>query len=250
LGLEVSRRWILAIIAANLLALLVLVFVYPHLMAAPGPLVSAHAELATDCFACHAPLRGVSSEKCQSCHKPSEVGLRSTKGTPLATAVQKPRFHQALIEQNCLACHTDHRGPKFASADRKSFSHGLLKADLRERCDTCHVKPSDNLHRQIPGNCAQCHSQKAWKPATFNHDKLFLLDGDHNAACATCHTNNNYSRYTCYGCHEHTADRIRAKHVKEGISDFENCVECHRSSSEENSGNRTEKGSDRRKKRD
>lgn len=245
-----SRRWILAIIAVNLLALLALVLIYPHLMVGPGPLIVAHAESATDCFACHTPLRGVSSEKCQSCHKLSDVGIRSTKGGLLAVAAQKTKFHQALIEQDCMACHTDHRGPKFASADRKGFSHLLLRVDIRERCETCHVKPIDGLHRQIAGNCAQCHSQKAWKPATFNHDKFFLLDGDHSATCATCHTNNDYSRFTCYGCHEHQADRIRAKHVEEGISDFENCVECHRSSSEENSGKRNEKGSERRKKRD
>ncbi len=36
LGLAVKRRWLLAVIAANLVALLVLVFVYPHQMVALG----------------------------------------------------------------------------------------------------------------------------------------------------------------------------------------------------------------------
>ena len=45
----------------------------------------------------------------------------------------------------------------------------------------------------------------------------------------TCHTGNDYSRYTCYGCHEHTPAKIRAEHQEEGISNFTNCVECHRS---------------------
>jgi len=49
----------------------------------------------------------------------------------------------------------------------------------------------------------------------------------------TCHTGNDFKRYTCYGCHEHTPANVRAEHEKEGIRDFENCVECHRSADEE-----------------
>jgi hypothetical protein len=45
----------------------------------------------------------------------------------------------------------------------------------------------------------------------------------------TCHARNDYSRYTCYGCHEHTLTNIRRKHIEEGVSKFDNCVECHRS---------------------
>jgi hypothetical protein len=35
-------------------------------------------------------------------------------------------------------------------------------------------------------------------------------------------------QYTCYGCHEHTKANIRAKHVREGIPNFTNCISCHR----------------------
>ena len=49
---------LLIVIALNLLVLVALAFVYPHLMVSPGPLVKGHAELATDCFACHAAWRG------------------------------------------------------------------------------------------------------------------------------------------------------------------------------------------------
>jgi hypothetical protein len=73
----------------------------------------------------------------------------------------------------------------------------------------------------------------AWTPATFAHEKHFLLDRDHNVPCATCHLGNVFSRYTCYGCHEHTVSNIERKHRKEGITDFKNCVTCHRSASEE-----------------
>ena len=60
-----------------------------------------------------------------------------------------------------------------------------------------------------------------------------MLDRDHNTTCVTCHTGNDYKRYTCYGCHEHTPAKVRAEHEEEGIRDFENCVECHRSADEE-----------------
>jgi hypothetical protein len=112
------------------------------------------------------------------------------------------------------------------------FDHALLAADSRKECQACHKAPTDALHRQISGNCSQCHSQDKWTPATFDHDKLFQLDRDHNVKCATCHTGNDYTRYTCYGCHEHTTDNIRRKHIKEGIRDYRNCVECHRNADE------------------
>jgi len=225
----VKRRWVLALVAANLLGLIALVFVYPNFMISPGPLAPAHSELATDCFACHAPLRGATSERCVSCHAISDIGLRTTKGAPVSSPGRKVPFHQQLSTQNCLACHTGHQGTAPALVAGKSFSHDLLLPAARAQCETCHAPPDTTIHRGMSANCGQCHSQQGWKPAKFDHAKLFLLDGDHNVACATCHANNDTSRYTCFGCHEHQPDAIRATHVREGIPNFENCVQCHRS---------------------
>jgi hypothetical protein len=224
----VKRRWLLAVIAANLVALVALAFIYPHLMVSPGALASGHAELATDCFACHAPGRGAAASLCIACHALPDIGLRTTKAVALPQRNLKTSFHQELIEQDCMVCHSDHQGPRLARRSRKPFSHALLRPAVQERCSGCHAAPSVNLHRQITGNCRQCHSQERWKPATFEHGKLFVLDRDHNVACATCHQNDDYSRYTCYGCHEHTPAKIRSEHEEEGITDFENCVACHR----------------------
>ena len=226
-----KRGWLMALISANLAVLIALVFIYPHLMVSPGPVVSAHAEINTDCFACHAPLRGASSERCIACHTLSDIGLRSSKGVPLVQKTKglKTSFHQELIEKDCVACHSDHQAPRLTQRSRKPFSHDLLRVAVREQCASCHVAPTDKLHSKLSANCKQCHGQQAWKPATFDHGKFFVLDKDHNASCETCHTGNDYSRYTCYGCHEHTPAKVRAEHLKEGIPDYENCVECHRS---------------------
>ena len=78
---------LMIVIALNLLVLVALAFVYPHLMVSPGPLVKGHAELATDCFACHAAWRGASSRQCIACHAVADVGLKTTKGVPIALRI-------------------------------------------------------------------------------------------------------------------------------------------------------------------
>lgn len=219
------------VLAANLMVLAVLVFVYPNLMVGPGKLIPGHKQLETDCFACHAPLAGADSARCVVCHKQADIGLLSTTGRPVVKPLTTTPFHQKLLNQDCVACHSDHAGVRRFRA-QGHFRHSLLEAKTRAECQTCHKSPKDSLHQQITGNCSQCHSQEKWLPATFDHNKYFELDRDHNARCVTCHLVNDYSRYTCYGCHEHTLDNIRRKHVKEGIRKFDDCVECHRNANE------------------
>jgi hypothetical protein len=227
------KRWILVGVATALSWVLALTFLYPDPMVSPGPLASAHVELTTDCFACHVPLRGATSDRCIVCHSVADIGLRSTKGVTLIKPAVKTSFHQQLAEDNCIACHSEHQGVQFNQHGQKTFSHELLRASARDRCGACHTAPNDEIHRNPNLNCGQCHGQHAWKPATFEHDSSFVLDRDHNASCSTCHTDNDYSRYTCYGCHAHRPDVIRAEHLEAGIADFDNCVKCHRSASEE-----------------
>ena len=247
-----TRRWVLALIAANLVSLVALAFAYPHLMVSPGALMPAHAALATDCFACHAPLHGAAPARCLACHALPDIGVRTTQGFALAKASVKHSFHQELTGQNCMACHSDHAGPKLSQRGRKPFSHALLREGTRERCASCHTAPKNEFHRDLTVNCAQCHNPQGWKPASFAHDTLFLLDRDHNASCVTCHAGNDVSQYTCYGCHEHTPANIRRKHQEEGIRNFDNCVLCHRSANaeQEGKGSRGAEGSRERRKRD
>jgi hypothetical protein len=225
------------ILAANLIVISALVFIYPHLMVGPGKLIPGHKHLDKDCFACHASFAGADSTRCVICHKPADIGRLTSAGLPIAKPVTSVPFHQHLANQNCLACHSDHAGVKrFRQQGR--FNHSVLQKTTLEQCQSCHKSPADSIHRQISGNCGQCHNQNKWTPANFEHGKYFNLDGDHNASCVTCHEGNDYQRYTCYGCHEHTQDNIRREHIEEGIRNFDNCVECHRSSSEHGEGKR------------
>jgi len=68
----------------------------------------------------------------------------------------------------------------------------------------------------------------------------------------TCHVEDNYSTYTCYGCHEHTLAKVRREHVEEGIRNFEDCVSCHRSADEDSEadGDREGEGARHRGERD
>jgi hypothetical protein len=280
----VKRGWLLAPIAAAALAVVVLAIAFPHRMVSPGALTAGHAAIENDCFACHAPWRGAASQRCMRCHQPADVGVRTTLGVPLPPRNVKIAFHRELIDQDCMACHSDHAGPKRTERSRKPFSHELLRPAARrlcggchaapldgahrdltvgcarchkpdgwkpadfdharlvaaeqQHCEGCHRPPADGVHRPIKGYCQQCHSTRRWDPPTFDHDKVFVLDADHNTACATCHTGDDYRRYSCYGCHAHRAAGIRAIHLDEGIRHFDDCARCHRSASGEAEGGR------------
>jgi hypothetical protein len=227
-----KNRALFFVILANLVVLVTLLFVYPHLTISPGKLIDGHEKRETDCFACHSSWRGTPSAKCVECHKVDSIGVTTTTGAPIREKTMlSGNFHRGLLKQDCAACHSDHLGVK-PYREGIRFSHALLEKPVRERCDNCHRKPTDSLHRDAGAACSRCHSTERWTPATFDHDEYFQLDHEHNVKCTTCHEDKDFRRYTCYGCHEHSLGRIRSKHVKEGISDYEKCTECHRSADE------------------
>lgn len=241
-----TPRWILIGILGVLAAVVALAFADPHRMVSPGDLRPAHASMQQDCFACHTPFAGVSSEKCVGCHAIADIGRVTTKGAPLDRRSHMPPFHQLLARQDCMACHTDHPRPRLTRNLAQPFDHAMLAADARARCSACHQPPADALHRGADLPCAQCHGVKAWKPAAFEHTQ-FSLASPHDTACATCHVGGNYKAYTCYGCHEHQKGRIEAEHREHGIRDIDNCVRCHRGADGEHGEGRegTERGEGR-----
>ncbi len=198
-----------------------------------------HKQLNTTCKSCH------NTEGWKSGVKFDHDMLMVPDKNDCVSCHQKPtdNLHKQLSSA-CSSCHNT-EGWK---SDVK-FDHNLLTVSDRNNCIACHQKPKDNLHQSLKNNCNSCHSTDKWVPANFDHDRYFALDGDHNASCNTCHKNNNYDTYTCYGCHEHTVNNILSEHREEGISNITNCVACHRSGDEgegesnrgENRGNNSKK---------
>jgi len=145
---------------------------------------------------------------------------------------QKPadKLHRQLTDA-CAKCHNTSEWEL-----KLAFNHNLVQPADRNNCVGCHETPVDAFHRTVKDNCSKCHSTNKWSPSTFDHTDYFVLDGDHNVKCATCHLNNNYNAYTCYGCHEHTPGNILQEHREEGITNLANCVSCHKSSDEGEGG--------------
>lgn len=177
------RRWILPLVGLNLLILIGLAFVYPHLMVSPGPLRSAHATLTTDCFACHSPFRGSSAEGCLACHALEDIGVRTTSGAAL-TPGKRPAFHAELAQPRCSDCHAEHQSGTLGRDVDKPFSHGLLREAIQSQCEKCHQAPDTPIHRNAALACARCHRSTEWTPASFDHHSLAQADLQ---LCGNCH---------------------------------------------------------------
>ena len=130
--MTMKGKTIFLVVAANLLLLVLLAVFVPHLMIAPGKLIDAHVSLETDCFACHTPFLGSSSERCVACHKVDEIGLKTTQGVPIERERKNVAFHQKLQQEDCVACHSDHKGVK-AFRPISQFTHELLAPELAQR---------------------------------------------------------------------------------------------------------------------
>lgn len=134
-----------------------------------------------------------------------------------------------IISKDCGSCHNTKNWASVAPFDHKMIS----KVDLQQ-CGKCHEAPKDQMHIAVTAtSCGSCHQTHAWTPATFDHDKYFVLDGDHNVRCSTCHTKQDFRSYTCYGCHEHTERKMVSEHAEEGITNINDCARCHKNADED-----------------
>ena len=178
------------------------------------------------CVQCHINARGlddfpVTKQDCYSCHQNDEP-------------------HEGRFGFDCSQCHTaDGWSP--AAFDHKLSNFPLTGAHVNVTCEqchsngefsglstacvACHEEPAFHAG-QFGTDCAVCHTTIAWTPAEFNGQHIFPLNHGDGATCVTCHPA-SFTSYTCYGCHEHQEGEVRSEHLKEGISNFENCMDCH-----------------------
>ena len=221
-------------ILITLILAVLLIALFPKQAINPGDLSKGHQYLENDCMQCHTFFWGTPGKKCIVCHKPADIGIVTTAGVKIESepGQAKAAFHQVFTKDSCLACHMDHSGQDVNKTIRK-FSHNLLQGQNLNQCTSCHQRPVDNLHKNNNQECSQCHTSDRWRPASLDHARYFRFDKHHGPDCLTCHQNNNYKEYTCYGCHEHTPGKIRQEHLEEGISDYQNCAPCHPSADED-----------------
>jgi hypothetical protein len=89
-------------------------------------------------------------------------------------------------------------------------------------CQSCHKK-DDKHDGQLSERCDQCHNDKTWKGATFDHSQSrFPLTGRHvPVTCKSCHTTLRYkdAARDCWSCHK-AEDKHKEKF---GVQ----CEACH-----------------------
>lgn len=244
------------------------VVVFAPQLVLPGAMTPGHGELAQDCFTCHSPFSGPSRQKCLNSHEPNTINSEKTGGPAFHNRLarvncrechtnhqghygqQHPgQFTHDLLDKavlnDCVACHAApkdvlHAGLKSRCSSchgteswlPAKFIHSELVKTTDVSCRDCHKPPENKIHTRSNGDCGQCHSVRSWQPADFDHDRYFRFDKDHETGCSTCHPDNGFDTYTCYGCHEHSSRKLEKEHREEGIRDFQSCADCHRSGDE------------------
>lgn len=226
----------------------------------------AHAgRFGADCAACHSSdgwlparfdhnlsafkLEGKHAEAdCEDCHKNNVY--QGTSSDCYSCHAQDDE-HGGKFGADCAACHTPSNWED-ATFDHARSAFPLTGAHQQVDCEKCHVNaqfagtPSACVachadpvfHLGLFGaDCASCHTTTAWRPASFTGLHTFPLNHGEGGqvSCATCHPS-SFTSYTCYGCHEHSEAEVRSKHLEKGISNFQNCMECHPTGNEHEGG--------------
>lgn len=210
----------------------------------PGELASPHAELEglSNCTKCHAAGKRIPDIRCLDCHD------------ALAARLQEDAGYHALVQGDCVDCHSDHRGLGYEMIrwDPKGFDHDSTGYVLAGRhadieCVNCHKQDNTYLgldtdclschtdeHReQLAPDCLSCHSMTGWKPATdFSHaTSRFALLGKHEAlACEKCHSTEADSAGELFSRYRPIAFAACADcHVDEHQGQFpdRDCTACH-----------------------
>ena len=187
-------------------------------MFAPGPLILGHSKYEgtkQDCMKCHDSGKGVPDSKCLDCHK--EIKFFTDR---------KSGFHGKQTK-NCIACHSDHKGRDFESAqiDPQTFDHKQTGFDL------------SGAHSQI--KCMECHKQKRGQFRTRPTEPRYV---GAVATCVSCHKKDDihfyrgeFAKKDCNACHgvvkwkdnvkfDH---KIDAKYEMQGKHAEISCTKCH-----------------------
>ena len=196
----------------------------------------AHQQVA--CSSCH--VDGVydgTPTDCISCHADEYQG------------VTEPVHVEASFSAQCLECHTETAWqPSFFDHDDTGFA--LNGAHQQTDCSSCHTNgvydgtptncischADDEPRNHFGPDCAACHTEKAWTPSTFDHERYFpLRRGEHRIYrndCQACHIDpSSYSFFSCIDCHDGEHQRRDMDKEHRGIGGYryesQACYTCH-----------------------
>src|SRR5882762_8875692 len=166
---------------------------------------------------------------------------------------------------NCTTCHTTISWTT-ATFDHSTTGFLLTNGHANVACASCHINNNYNLATTptdcgnsgchlttwqqtnnpvhstagtqfAAANCAVCHSTVSWTTAIFDHSTTGfpLTNGHATVACASCHTNNNYTLTTApndcgnSGCHLTTWQQTNNPVHSTAGAQFAatNCAVCH-----------------------
>jgi hypothetical protein len=206
------------------------------------PLTGAH--LTTDCFECHTNGFSGTSTVCMDCHNADYDQTSNHFTNAISTDCQLCHTTQPEWKPATFPNHNDYyllEGAHVPLANDCFICHAGDYTNTPNTCFGCH---EDNYNQTVnpphvssgfSTDCASCHSQAAWVPATFNHDGEYfpIYSGQHSGeweSCTECHTNPaNYSIFSCIDCHEHNQGDTDEEHTGVGgyFYNSQACYECH-----------------------
>jgi hypothetical protein len=222
------------------------------------PLTGAH--VGTRCNDCHVvngkqiyKFKTVGDKFCIDCHKNIHIG----------------QFANGAKAQSCSECHGTQNFKTLGAFDHKKTQFPLVGAHEKTKCQDCHLpggstiilkwpnihtkktpvsfrlgkfhfptlKQKDCLtcHQDIHGGqlgtrCTQCHTETAWKPPQFDHNKsrFPLL--------------NKHANLKCNECHKPLNKTILIKGIAKPVVHYKplgtNCNDCHQDYHKGQLGNR------------
>lgn len=189
----------------------------------------SHASFEKECRHCHAPVRCLSANLCQDCHR--DIAQQRAEATGL---------HGLLPgTDKCQTCHREHRGRDsiISAVPYVNFDHGALTGfDLARHqvdydgsplscqhchpggrftegvdCTTCHNEQDAQYvgehTERFGGNCTGCHDGYD-RMLDLDHDQHFALEGGHEGLdCEACHAEQVFAAEArdCVACHEDPA---------------------------------------------
>ncbi len=129
--------------------------------------------------------------RCSDCHTPQSWKKvdPSLWSHEVNVGYRLEGVHRTL---DCEACHGS-----AGFANPPNACYGCHAADYQGTRDPNHAEAG------FPTNCPQCHSQRSWSSASFDHTG-FPLQGRHRtASCSQCHPNGVYQGTSteCVSCH-------------------------------------------------